>query len=126
MKRLVLLLCAFAIGVACLAVAPEVLADSKSEVCKGINAASTGPGTGCTDGAGSINNIITVFLNIFSVVIGIIAVVMIMYGGFKYITAGGDSGNVTSAKQTIIYAIIGLIVVALAQFLVQFVLDKAT
>ncbi len=59
-------------------------------------------------------------------VIGIVAVVMIMVGGFKYVTAGGDSSNITSAKHTIIYALIGLVIVAMAQFLVQFVLDKAT
>lgn len=77
-------------------------------------------------GTGRINKIITQAINIFSVVVGIIAVIMIIVGGFKYITSGGDSGNISSAKNTIIYAVIGLVIVALAQFLVQFVLDKAT
>jgi hypothetical protein len=48
-----------------------------------------------------------------------------IYGGFKYITSGGDSGNVTAAKNTIMYALIGLVVVALAQLIVRFVLGKA-
>lgn len=95
---------------------------SKDDVCAGVNAVAGG--TGCTGGTSSINKIITVALNLMSVLIGIVAVVMIMVGGFKYITAGGDSGNVTSAKHTIVYALIGLIVVAMAQFIVQFVLDK--
>jgi hypothetical protein len=51
---------------------------------------------------------------------------MIIFGGFKYITSGGESGNVTSAKNTIIYAVIGLVIVAFAQFIVQFVLGKIT
>jgi hypothetical protein len=51
---------------------------------------------------------------------------MIIWGGLKYITSGGDSGNVTGAKNTILYAIIGLIIVALAQFIVRFVLSKTT
>ena len=51
---------------------------------------------------------------------------LIIYGGFKYISSGGDSGKVTEAKNTIIYAVIGLVVVALAQFIVQFVLNKVT
>jgi hypothetical protein len=51
---------------------------------------------------------------------------MVIYGGFKYITSGGDSGKVTSAKNTIVYAAIGLVVVALAQFIVKFVLGKAS
>lgn len=77
-------------------------------------------------GTTRINNIISDAINIFSIIVGIIAVIMIIVGGFKYITSGGDSGNITSAKNTIIYAVIGLVIVALAQFLVQFVLDKAS
>ena len=67
------------------------------------------------------NIVSTLFL-----VIGMIAVIMIIIGGFKYITSGGDSGNVTGAKNTILYAIVGLVIVALAQFVVKFVLAKAT
>ena len=85
----------------------------------------------CTDVNGEntqdkVNTLITQVVNIFSVVVGIVAVIMIIIGGFKYITSGGDSGNVTGAKNTILYAIIGLVVVALAQFIVKFVLSKAT
>ena len=84
---------------------------------------------GCTatdtdTGTQKIQDIVTLVVNIFSVIVGIVAVIMIIWGGFKYITSGGDSSNVSSAKNTIIYAIIGLVVVALAQFIVQFVLDK--
>jgi hypothetical protein len=79
-----------------------------------------------TTGTSKIQSIITTGINIFSVIVGIVAVVMIIIGGFKYITSGGDSSNVSSAKNTIIYAVIGLVVVALAQFFVQFVLNKVT
>jgi TrbC/VIRB2 family. len=85
---------------------------------------------GCTkdpnasEGTARIQNIVKMVINIFSVIVGIVAVIMIIWGGFKYITSGGDSGNITSAKNTIIYAIIGLVIVALAQFFVQFVLDQ--
>lgn len=78
---------------------------------------------GSTD---KVNQLITQIINIFSVVVGIVAVVMIIYGGLKYITSGGDSGNVTGAKNTILYAIIGLIIVALAQFIVRFILAKTS
>ena len=77
-----------------------------------------------TTGAGRIQSIVTTVINIFSIVVGIVAVIMIIVGGFKYITSGGDSGNITSAKNTIVYAVIGLVVVALAQFIVQFVLTR--
>jgi hypothetical protein len=51
---------------------------------------------------------------------------MILIGGFRYITSGGDSGNVSGAKNTILYAIVGLVIVALAQFIVRFVLSQST
>lgn len=69
--------------------------------------------------------IIKLVINIISVVVGVVAVIMIVFGGLKYITSGGESSNVSSAKNTILYAIIGLVVVALAQFIVRFVLDKS-
>lgn len=72
------------------------------------------------------NTLIAQVINIFSVVVGVVAVIMIIYGGFRYITSGGDSGKITNAKNTIIYALIGLVVVALAQFIVKFVLEKVT
>lgn len=71
-----------------------------------------------------VNGIVHLIINIFSIVVGLIAVIMIIIGGIKYITSGGESANVTSAKNTILYAIIGLIVVALAQILVRYVLNK--
>jgi len=84
----------------------------------------------CTQGGENteekLNGLIADIVNIFSIVVGIVAVIMIIVGGFRYITSGGDSGNVTGAKNTILYAIIGLIIVALAQFVVKFVLSKAT
>ena len=48
--------------------------------------------------------------------------VMIIIAGFKYVTSGGDTNGVASAKNTIIYAIIGIVVAALGQILVHFVL----
>lgn len=76
-------------------------------------------------GTSAVNGIITLVINIFSIVVGVVSVIMIIVGGLKYVTSGGDSGNVTGAKNTILYAIIGLVVVALAQLIVKFVLGKA-
>jgi cytochrome bd-type quinol oxidase subunit 2 len=80
--------------------------------------------TDTSNGSTQVNNIIKAVVNIFSALVGIVSVIMIIVGGFKYITSGGDSSNVQSAKNTIIYAVIGLVVVAMAQFVVQFVLSK--
>jgi hypothetical protein len=76
------------------------------------------------DASTTVENIVKLVINIFSWIVGIIAVIMIIVGGLKYITSSGDSGNVTGAKNTILYAVVGLVVVALAQFVVRFVLDK--
>ena len=73
-----------------------------------------------------ITDILKTVINIFSLVVGAVAVIMIIVGGLRYITSGGESSNVSTAKNTIIYAIVGLVIVALAQFIVHFVLGKVS
>ena len=55
--------------------------------------------------------------------VGIISVVMLIYGGLRYIISGGDSKKVTDAKNTIMYAIIGLIIAILSYAIVNFVIS---
>ena len=76
------------------------------------------------DPNGSVNRILTTIINVFSLVVGIIAVIMIIIGGIRFVLSGGDSNNVSAARNTIIYAIVGLVVVALAQVIVHFVLNR--
>ena len=85
------------------------------------------PQTNCetSNGIGKVNGLLTTVINVFSFVVGIIAVFMIIVGGLRYITSGGDSGKVTAAKTTIIYALVGLVIVALAQLIVRLVLNQA-
>ena len=90
---------------------------------EGANAAPSNP-QDCSSNTGSVNTLVSTILNIFSVVVGLIAVVMIIVAGFKYITSGGKDESVKGAKNTILYAIIGLVIVGLAQIIVQFVLSK--
>jgi hypothetical protein len=71
-----------------------------------------------------VNDLIRQIINILSVIVGIVAVIMIIIGGFRYITSGGAAEKITGAKNTILYALIGLIIVALAQIIVRFVLSK--
>jgi hypothetical protein len=79
-----------------------------------------------TDATERVNSLIKTIVNLLSAVVGIVAVVMIIFGGLRYITSGGNDTSVTGAKNTILYAIIGLIIVALAQVLVRFTLNKVT
>ena len=98
----------------------------QSGLCGGVELQlSSGDCADAGDSSDKLNNLIKQVINILSIVVGVVAVVMIIFGGLKYITSGGDSSNVSSAKNTIIYAIIGLVIVALAQFIVRFVLGKS-
>ncbi|MEO5627554.1 MAG: pilin [Candidatus Saccharimonadales bacterium] len=97
---------------------------AEKAVCEGIGL--TADNNGCQSAAGqrSVGDIIKVVINILSIIVAVAAVIMIMIGGFKYIASGGDSSAVQSAKNTILYAVVGLAVAALAQFIVKFVLTK--
>ena len=72
----------------------------------------------------NINNTIASVVNILSAAVGIISVIMIILAGFRYITSGGKQESVASAKNSLVYAIIGIVIVALAQVIVKFVLKK--
>ncbi len=54
-------------------------------------------------------------------IIGALAVLMLIFGGFKYVISGGDSAKVTAAKNTILYAIVGVVVATLAYSAIDFV-----
>lgn len=104
---------------------PLAVAQNKADVCAGVGVVTGAANCGNPSGnPTTVNSIVATVINILSFVIGIAAVVMIMIGGFKYITASGDSSNIQSAKNTILYAIIGLVVVATAQVIVRFVLNS--
>lgn len=111
---------------AMVASAQDVTNQIQSGLCAGSNLNLSNidhPGGSCTsDAVQRVNNIIRHIVNILSAIVGVVAVIMIIIGGFRYITSGGNDTSITSAKNTILYAIIGLIIVALAQVLVHFVL----
>ena len=72
----------------------------------------------------AISDVIRRIVNLLSIIVGVVAVIMIIVGGFRYVTSGGSDASVTGAKNTILYAVIGLIIVALAQLIVNFVLSN--
>lgn len=86
---------------------------------KGINAAG-GNGKKNSNLPQSIKQIV----NILLFVIGAAAVIVIVIGGLRYVLSGGDSTQVSSAKNTILYAVIGLVVAILAYAIVNFVVDN--
>jgi Type IV secretion system pilin len=95
----------------------------------GSGSGNVGLGNSCGTPTGQedkVASIIRTVINVASAIVGAVSVVMIIIGGFKYITSGGDSNNVSGAKNTILYAIVGLVIVAFAQIIVQFVLERST
>lgn len=87
-------------------------------------------GAGCAQGSGQqsdlfgSNGVFKTITNVLLFVIGAISVIMLIIGGIRYVVSGGDSGAVTSAKNTILYAVIGIIVAILAYALVNFVISS--
>lgn len=72
-----------------------------------------------TDLMGSIGEI----TNTLIIAIGIISVIMIVIGGLRYVLSGGDQKGTTAAKDTILYAVIGMVVALLAYSIANFVIN---
>jgi cytochrome bd-type quinol oxidase subunit 2 len=102
-----------------------VHADAASDACDGIKLVD--PTAKCNDaaaGQSGFTDLTRKVINVFSIVIGAVSVIMIIIGGFRYVISGGDSSATKSAKDTIMYAVIGLVVVLFAQVIVVFVLTN--
>lgn len=115
--------------VAVTAVSPLV-AQSAFAACDGASGGITG-GVECAGSGvegsdstlfGGSDAIFTTIINTLLFIIGALSVVMLIYGGIRYTISSGDAARVTAAKNTIMYAIVGLIVAFLAFAIVNWVL----
>ena len=125
MKRLLILLALVGTTLLVMHAQPaHVFADAisaaKGQACAGAGLAGADCNASTADS--SISKLVGAAVNILSIVIGIAAVIVILVSGFKYITSGGDSNNISSAKNTLVYALVGLTVAAFAQLLVRYVI----
>jgi len=68
------------------------------------------------------SGVFTTVSNVMLFIVGAISVIMIVVGGLRYVISGGNSGNITGAKNTILYAVVGLVVAVLAYAIVNFVI----
>jgi uncharacterized Tic20 family protein len=78
------------------------------------------------DQKGNIGNVFETITNVLLFIIGAVAVIMIILGGIRYTISNGDSNQITSAKNTILYGVIGIIVALLAYAIVNFVVGAFT
>ena len=106
-------------GLALFVSAPEASANAIDEACK------ADPGSAICDSGntGSVENIIAIVVNTLLFIVGIISVIMIIVGGFRYTVSGGDGNAVTAAKNTILYAVIGLVVAFASYAIINWVLQ---
>ena len=68
--------------------------------------------------------IITKAVGILSIIIGVVAVIVLIWSGLRFILSQGDSGKISTARSQIIYAVVGIVVAGLAQAIVQLVLKR--
>lgn len=94
-----------------------VSAAPKDAIQQGVNASG---------GAGEValGDRLKLIVNILLYLLGAIAVIMIVIGGIRYTTSNGDSSSITGAKNTILYAVVGLIIAMLAYAIVNFVVGQ--
>src|SRR5690242_124808 len=118
MKKLKLAVISIAALLGVMTLVPSYVgASPASQIQGGVNQAG---GSGETSNLGSR---VKTIVNILLYILGAIAVVMIVIGGIRYTTSNGDSGAITSAKNTILYSVIGLIVAILSYTIVNFVIS---
>lgn len=125
-KKLTALTAAF-VFVAAAVLAPVAPASAACDPSAGAQA-----GINCAQGEGvpttlfGDGSIFTTVVNILLFIIGAISVVMLIWGGIRYTTSAGNAAAVTAAKNTIMYAIIGLVIAFLAFAVVNWVLGAIT
>ena len=86
-----------------------------------------GSTSGCTDTTDSENKVSSTLgtvIGILSLIVGVVSVIMLVIGGMRFVTSNGDGSSTAAARNTIIYAVVGIIIAALAQFIVKFVVGK--
>ena len=100
-----------------------------------VQAASCGSAKQCIDQGlsasgtsstpNSLSSVLTTVTNILLFLMGAVSVIMIIIGGFRYVISGGKKESVTNAKNTILYAIVGLLVAVFAYAIINFILGAA-
>lgn len=100
-----------------------------SEACKGDNQNSTvckdqQPQSHSSNSLYGREGIITKIIGLLSIVVGIAAVIVIIIGGINYMLSTGDATKTNNAKNTILYALVGLVIAVFAQILVTFVIGR--
>lgn len=114
-----LIIKATGIGAAAVAVAKPALIMAQGDLQKGVDAAGKGLG-----GASSVESVFNTVAKTLIFIVGAVAVIMLIVGGLRYVLSGGNKESVEGAKNTILYALIGVIVALMAFAAVNFVTGR--
>ena len=119
MKRILKnIICGLALSTVLVAT-PVAVESASAQVQDGLNMTKT------TENQNqSVDTLVKNIINILLWAIGIVSVIMLIIGGFRYVTSNGDSSQVTAAKNTIMYSVIGLIIAIFAYAIVNFVVFR--
>jgi hypothetical protein len=98
-------------------------ANAVDQACSGLNSLSSS--NSCGTGQASVNNIVASVTKLISYIVGAVAVLVFIFAGFRFITSGGSKENINSARNMILYAIIGLAVAVLAQLIVHYAINTS-
>lgn len=112
--------CVAALGFALI---PDVALGLTGGFQEGVNAAR---GADVPTNLTGDSGVITTVINTALFIVGFLSVIMLIFGGIRYIISGGNSTSVTAAKNTILYAIVGLIIAIFAYAIVNFVIGSFT
>jgi hypothetical protein len=104
-------------------VSPVSALDPLSGACQG---AAAGNSNLCKNSGSTVDGLIRNVVRLLIWAIGVISVIVIIISGIKYVTSDGDASKIKSAKDTILYAVVGLVVAILAYAIVEFVLGSIT
>ena len=108
------------VGILSFMTQPSVFAFVGGSVEQGVQSAR---GNGQPADLFGTNGIFTTVANTLLYIVGALSVVMIIYGGLRYVISGGNSSAVTAAKNTILYAIVGLVISILSYAIINFLLS---
>lgn len=96
-------------------------ANAQSSIGDGANSAK---GAGQQEQLNGDQGVFKLVTNVMLYIIGAVSVIMLIIGGIRYVVSGGESSAVTGAKNTILYAVIGIVVAIIAYAIVNFVITS--
>jgi len=104
----------------------SICSDTNASSGQNVSSSAFCQDTGTTNPIVGSGGILTIVINIISVVAGFVAVIMIVVSGFQMITSSGNPEKISNARNIIIYASVGIVVIAIARLIILFITNKIT